>query len=198
VFKGKLIIWGILLSLSLYGAESQPGSLPPESHADQPIECFHSALEWGLSFHQSIHLCTNAKSQDPIQCFTHAPNPRTLDFTNDQKISLCQGATSEAPFKCFEESFDLDLTYDERTKLCNASVFRSNAVADRDVIFTAPVHCFIQSIVLSIPLTPDERVILCANADSDDPVRCIGRADILTLSFDQRVRLCTQLSPSSW
>ena len=184
---------------SIFQPEPQPTVQPSPSASPQPVEpqdkipiyCFQSALQLGLTFHQSILLCTNAKTLEPIRCI----RLRFNQITPDQRVSLCQGATSEAPSKCFDESFDLLLSYDQQIKLCNGASF-VNSSSSSTVEATAPVSCFRKAI--SLPLSQDQRVILCANADSDTPVQCFKSADYLQLTFDQRVRLCTQLTPSSW
>ncbi len=137
-----MMIVGVFLSVVstsffVYGAESIPTSLiptylpspkpssspspsTPNSHGTAPIECFKSAHRFGLTFRQGILLCTNARSNDPIQCF----NESSL-LTVDQRINLCQGASSKASSFCFDETFDLLLTLDQRAKLCNGAKFRN-------------------------------------------------------------------------
>ena len=206
-----LVALSIVVPASGYGIGPQPLPLPSmlpsvqpapasvESHANVPIDCFRTAFQdFNLTFHQSILLCTNAKSFDPIHCMRHTFEALTID----QRVNLCQGATSGATHACFEETFEWVLSFDERIKLCNGAVFRALAAASGDTTphhelkCTAPAHCFVRS--LDLLLSQDQRVILCAFADSDDPVRCFYRSDDTGLSIDQRVRLCTQLTPPAW
>jgi hypothetical protein len=51
---------------------------------------------------------------------------------------------------------------------------------------------------LSLPLSNDERVILCSSATSDDAISCFNLSVSRGLSLNQRSKLCTELSPSSW
>ena len=61
---------------SIFQPEPQPTVQPSPSASPQPVEpqdkipiyCFQSALQLGLTFHQSILLCTNAKTLEPIRC----------------------------------------------------------------------------------------------------------------------------------
>jgi hypothetical protein len=182
---GTVTLLLILASLEAHGLGS------PLSFETSEIRCFHLALnECHLSIRESILLCTQAKSEDPIRCFREISQL----LTPDQRISLCQGASSLAPVDCFEELAQSSLSTDQRTKLCNTASFRKETI--RSSTRTAPAHCYVES--EGLPLLKDQRVILCGEADSDNPVQCFIRTERLQLTPDQRVRLCTQLNPSSW
>ncbi len=171
---------------------SSPSQDLSESHAEERIECFFSAINLGLTTEDSVLLCTNAISQDPIRCLEGTFQPLALD----QRVKLCQGAISQAPVVCMDESAEFFLTFDQRRKLCNKADFTETTSSNKNIRSSAPAHCF--RLAVTLPLSQDQRVILCAQADTDAPVVCFLRMNSPLLSLDQRVRLCTELSPSSW